>query len=134
MKKAARMVLVIAMVAMAMTAVTCRQIPSYLMRACKVYGKVTDADTLLPVEGAEVFVGTTFGTSEYSELTNGLGQYEVELAEGTWTLSFTREGYGPWSVDVTVDEKNAQRVEQNALLDPFIPDIVGVWFGRASPA
>ncbi len=132
MKRAARLLLLTVLTAMTMTAITCKQIPAYLERVCKVYGRVTDAVTGLPLESVEVFVGTSLGTSEYSELTNGLGDYELELASGTWTLSFEKEGFGSWSIDVTVDERNNQRVEQNAFLtanpSPANP-LIGTWAG-----
>jgi hypothetical protein len=54
---------------------------------------------------------------QYSELTNGLGDYEIELAAGTWTLEFNKEGYEPAAVEVTVNEE-IQRKEVNVALEP----------------
>jgi hypothetical protein len=42
-----------------------------------------------PVGSVEVFVGDY----QYSELTNYNGDYEMEMAAGTWTLHFVKEGY-----------------------------------------
>lgn len=128
MKRIAGILTVIALVSMAMMTSTCKPIPYYLARVCKAYGKVTDSATGSPLESVEVSIGAY----EYSELTNGLGDYELELADGTWTLQFEKEGYDPWSVDVTVNSVDAPRCRQDAVLVPVVidlPDISGVWIG-----
>jgi hypothetical protein len=128
MKRFAGVLTVLAIVAISMTTSTCKPIPYYLARVCKAYGKVTDGATGLPLESVEVSIGTY----EYSELTNGLGDYELELADGTWTLQFEREGYETWSVDVTVNSVDTPKCRQDAVLVPVLPvlpDISGVWIG-----
>jgi hypothetical protein len=87
---------------------------------------VTDAQTGDPLESVEVFIGNY----QYSELTNGLGDYELELAAGTWTLEFIKDGYETQSREVTVDAANA-RVEMDVALSPPQPPggpwILGCW-------
>jgi hypothetical protein len=112
MNRKTKLLLVLALIASALTLVTCKPIDYYLQRVYKAYGKVTDAKTGKPLESAEVFVKGY----QYSELTNGLGDYEIELAEGTWTLEFAKEGYStaesePFQVGPTL-----QRKEVNATL------------------
>jgi len=128
MKRIVGVLTVLALVAVAMLTSTCKPIPYYLAKVCKAYGKVTDSTTSLPLESVEVSIGIF----EYSELTNGLGDYELELADGTWTLKFEKEGYVTWSVDVTVNSVDTPRFRQDAVLVPIpqvIPDISGVWIG-----
>ncbi len=61
----------------------------YLEQVCKVRGKTLDWFTGEPIVSAEVFVQD----SQYSELTNNEGDYEIELLEGTWQLTFRKENY-----------------------------------------
>jgi hypothetical protein len=112
MNRRTKLLLCLALIASAMTLVTCKPIDYYLQRVYKAYGKVTDANTGKPLESVEVFLKGY----QYSELTNALGDYEIELAEGTWTLEFAKEGYAtaesePFQVGPTL-----QRKEVNATL------------------
>ena len=91
----------------------CKPIPYYLEQVCKVYGQVTDAKTGDRLESVEVSVDPY----QYSELTNGLGNYELEMAVGAWTVTFTRDGYETQSVDVKL-EARGDRIEVNAALVP----------------
>jgi hypothetical protein len=102
---------------------TCKPITYYLEQVYKVYGKVTDAQTGDPLESVEVFVKGY----QYSELTNGLGDYEIELAEGTWTLEFAKEGYETAYSEPFQVGPSAQRIEVNAALTAPTPTILGYW-------
>jgi hypothetical protein len=79
---------------------SCKPIVYYLEQVYKVYGKVTVAGSNgeTPIGSVEVFVGDY----QYSEFTNYFGDYELELAQGTWTIKFVKEGYEPLSAEVTV--------------------------------
>jgi hypothetical protein len=71
---------------------------------------------------------------QYSDLTNVDGKWELELAEGTWSLDFVKEGYETTSVgDITVNADNPRYDVGVVELVPMTPepgDIVGVWFGQ----
>jgi hypothetical protein len=72
---------------------TCKPIAYYLGQVYKVYGRVT-VDGTDPPQGlgsVEVFVGDY----QYSKLTNYNGDYDMEMAAGTWTINFVTEGYKP---------------------------------------
>ncbi len=86
--------------ALSLILVNCKPIPYYLEQVCKVYGTVTVAGSegATPIGSVEVFVDGY----QYSELTNYNGDYELELVEGTWTVSFQKDGYEPASAEVTV--------------------------------
>jgi len=99
----------------------------YLEQVCKVYGTVTVAgtDPATPLGSVEVFVGDY----QYSELTNYYGDYEMEMAEGTWTINFRKEGYEPVTAEVTLGPENEnQRVQLDVSMsldtasDPNQPD------------
>jgi hypothetical protein len=93
------------------TVIACKPISYYLQQVYKAYGKVTEAGTGVPLESVEVFLGTY----QYSVLTNGLGDYGIELAEGTWKLDFVKDGYVTESRMVTVNASNP-RVKVDVLL------------------
>jgi hypothetical protein len=62
----------------------------------------------------------------HSELTNGLGDYELELPEGTWTLEFVKEGYAKITHEVVAGPASPRvRVDATLLLnlDPH----TGLW-------
>jgi hypothetical protein len=111
----------------------CKPIGYYLTQLYKVHGKATVADTEppSPIGSVEVVVGDY----EYSELTNYYGDYELEMAEGTWTISFIKEGYEPYSAVVSVGPSDP-RVRADAAmvrLEPP-PTLTGHWlFSLASP-
>jgi hypothetical protein len=95
---------------------SCKPIVYYLEQVYKVYGKVTVAgsDGETPIGSVEVFVGDY----QYSELTNCYGDYELELAKGTWKIDFVKEGYEPVSAEVTVGP-DAARVRLDMVMVPI---------------
>ena len=60
---------------------------------------MTDAKTGAPLESVEVSVDSY----QSSEPTNGLGDHELEMAGGTWTLEFRQDSYEPQKVVITED-------------------------------
>ena len=126
MTRKAKLLLSLALVASVMTLVTCKPIDYYLQRVYKAYGKVTDANTGEPLESVEVFLKGY----QYSELTNALGDYEIELAEGTWTLEFVKDGYntadsdppvqvGPTNPRALVDAKLTPKQASLSIFDTW---------------
>jgi hypothetical protein len=111
MKRKTVWVLMSVLVVAAFLPFGCKPIPYYLQQVCKVYGTATDSRTGDPLESVEVSVSPY----QYSELTNSLGDYELEMAVGTWTVTFTKDGYETYSVEVPLLAKG-DRVEVNAAL------------------
>ena len=105
MKRATRMLLLLVIAVVFLLALaSCKQLIYYLEQVQKVYGKVTLAGSNgeTPICSVEVFVGDF----QYSELTNYCGDYELEMAKGTWTINFRKEGYEPYGEEVTVSAEN----------------------------
>jgi len=118
MKKRVEMFLLLMIASAAtLTLVSCKPIAYYLERVYKAYGKVTDAGTGQPIESVEVFLGTY----QISVLTNGLGDYGIELADGTWTLRFVKDGYETATLSVTVNAANPRVNVDVALQVPPPP-------------
>jgi hypothetical protein len=125
MRRAFTWTLVFLVAAVAFTLAGCQPISYYLKQVDKAYGKVTDAATGQPIESVEVVLGNY----QYSELTNGLGDYEIELADGAWTLHFVKDGYVTVDRTVTVSSSK-QRVQVDVPLTPTAPPapwIAGAW-------
>ena len=97
--------------AMAVILVGCKPMNYYLERVYKAYGSATESGTGAPLESVEVFLHPY----QYSVLSNGLGDYGIELAEGTWQLDFVKSGYVTVSKAVTVGAANP-RVKVDAVL------------------
>lgn len=91
----------------------CKPLPFYLQQVCKIYGTATDAKTGDPLESVEVSVDPY----QYSELTNSQGDFELEMAVGSWTITFVKDGYETQSVDVTL-KADGDSEEVNATLVP----------------
>ena len=106
------------------TLTTCKPVAYYLGQVYKAYGKVVEDKTLVPLESVEVFLHPY----QYSVLTNGLGDYGIELSDGTWTLDFVKDGYVTQSKQVTVSAGSPRF---------HVPDVVlvrsGSGPGQASP-
>jgi hypothetical protein len=106
----------------------CRPIQVYLEQVYKVYGTVTvhGSDPPIPISSVEVFVDEY----QYSELTNINGDYEIEIAEGSWTMSFHHDGYLPYSAVVAVGPSEP-RVRLDAELvvseQPAPTTATGLW-------
>jgi uncharacterized protein (DUF2141 family) len=113
-------------VSMTMILVGCKPIAYYLERVYKAHGTVTDAETGDPLEGVEVILGDY----QYSVLSNGLGDYGIELAEGTWTLHFVKDGHVTVDKQVTVSA-SIPRVKVDAQLSRTGYQLSGTW---ASPS
>jgi hypothetical protein len=106
----------------------CKPIVYYLAQVCKVYGKVTvdGTDPAVPLGSVEVFVGDY----QYSELTNYYGDYEMEMAEGTWTINFRKEGYETVTKEVTLPlETGDRRVRLDVSMVLIPPALIGSWTG-----
>ena len=113
---------------------TCKPIQYYLQQVYKVYGHVTVAGTgttttpATPLGSVEVFAGDT----QYSELTNYNGDYEMEMAEGTWTIKFVKEGHEwvPGQPNQVTVGPTARRVKLDAEMAPIAPsiDLTGYWY------
>src|SRR5208337_874441 len=99
MSRKVKIFLLFLVAGMTFTLVSCKPIAYYLQQVYKASGNVTDAGTGNPLESVEVFLGSY----QYSVLTNGLGDYGIELAEGTGTLHFVRTGYTTVDKVVTVN-------------------------------
>lgn len=104
----------------------CRPIEYYLTQVYKVHGRVTVAgsDPAAPIGSVEVRVGA----HQYSELTNYYGDYEMELPDGAWTITFSKEGYEPQSMEVAVGSGNPRQeldAELVWIAPPFI--MTGYW-------
>ncbi len=110
-------------VAMAMVLVTCKPITSYLEKVDKAYGKVTEAGSGVALESVEVIVGNY----QYSELTNSLGDYEIELSDGKWTLTFVKSGYVTATQAVTVSPSNP-RVKVDVALAKVVDESLFISF------
>jgi len=120
MNRKTKLLLFLALIASAMTLVTCKPIAYYLAQVYKVHGQVTveGSSPPEPIDSVEVFVGEW----QYSELTNYNGDYEMEMAAGTWTINFVKDGYLPKSVTgVTVGPDNS-RYTLNVMLTPVQPE------------
>jgi hypothetical protein len=116
-------------VSMTMILVGCKPIAYYLERVYKAHGTVTEAKTGQtgdPLESVEVILGDY----QYSVLTNGLGDYGIELAEGTWTLHFVKDGYTTVDKQVTVSA-SIPRVKVDVQLSRTGYQLSGTW---ASPS
>jgi hypothetical protein len=126
MEKYGRVLAVAMCIGIALSLVSCKPVAYYLERVYKAQGTVTDAGTGTPLESVEV----SLGSYQYSELSNGLGDYEMEMAEGTWTLVFTKDGYQPLTVSSVTVGPTKQRVKVDAALTPVAapaPEFVGQW-------
>ncbi len=126
MTKKAKFLIGLLIVTVTTVLVTCKPITYYLERVYKAYGKVSEAGTGIPLESVEVFVGTY----QYSTLTNGLGDYGLELAEGTWVLSYVKDGYNTETRTVTVSAQTP-RVKVDVVLTRPGFTLSGAW---ASPS
>jgi hypothetical protein len=126
MTKKVKLLMGILIVAVTIVFITCKPITYYLEQVYKAYGKVSEAGTGIPLESVEVFVGAY----QYSVLTNGLGDYGLELAEGTWVLSYVKDGYNTETRTVTVNAK-VPRVKVDVVLTRPGFTLSGTW---ASPS
>jgi hypothetical protein len=138
MNRRIRLMLVLALIALSMAIVSCKPIDYYLGMVYKAYGTVTEKTGNdipgVPLSSVEVIVSGYQKSYQYSDLTNVDGKWELELAEGTWTLAFVKEGYETISVgDIKVNANNPRYDVGVVELVPITPepgDIVGVWFGE----
>ena len=103
-------VLLILMILLSLT--SCPVTNEYLF---KVRGKVIDWLNESPIISAEIFVEST----QYSELSNNEGDYEIELFEGTWEITIRKQGYLDEIVGVTLNSSNP-REEITTRLKPEI--------------
>lgn len=72
--------------------------PTYV-RGCYIECTITDAETLLPINGATVQLLTT----STSELTNGTGEYKMgQRLSGTYTAQVSKTGFITYTTSVTL--------------------------------
>ncbi len=114
--------LLLVCVALVAVLVSCKPVTYYLAMVYKAYGTVTEAGSGALLESVEVSIRSY----QYSELTNGLGDYEIELAEGTWKLDFVKEGYLTETREVTVGPGNP-REKVDVVLTPVGFTLSGAW-------
>ncbi|MFI5414177.1 MAG: carboxypeptidase regulatory-like domain-containing protein [Candidatus Lutacidiplasmatales archaeon] len=96
-----------------------------------VFGVVKDGLTGLPLDGVQILVGTTVMYT-----TNSTGEYNVLLANGTWTLTAQYSGassvvYGQVQVVVGVEGAGVNRP---ILLNPIVTIVFGLVVDAASGA
>ena len=129
MTKKIKFVLVPVLIVLTIALVTCKPIEYYLERVYKVYGRVTEAETGRSLESVEVFIRDF----QYSELTNGHGDYELELAAGTWTLDFISPMilHESASVVVTVGP-DTPRVKADLVVPRRYYDCLAIWEFRSA--
>jgi len=75
-----------------------------------VTGKVTDANTGLPIEGATVSI------NNYATTTDADGNYTLSVPAGTYTLTCAKTGYETYSETVTLAEGDVKTI--NIALTP----------------
>lgn len=128
MTRKTKVLIILVLVAMtAATLIACRPVSFYLQQVYKAYGKVVEDGSGVPLESVEVFLSPY----QYSVLTNGLGDYGIELAEGTWKLDFVKDGYIIESRTVAVNAGNPRvKVEDVKLKRSGGHKLSGAW---ASP-
>jgi len=117
-------------VMMASLLIQCRPFSAYLEQVYKVYGHVTvtGTDPPLPLGSVEVFVGSY----QYSELTNFNGDYELELPEGTWEITFLKNGYEGESGQVTVGPDQPRvHLDAEMIRVSGAFDLTGYWIAYA---
>ena len=78
-----------------------------------VHGFVYDAVTNQPIEGVKVTVENHDSETSFVT-THSVGDFHRPIKGGTYTFTFTKQGYYPESVQVTVADD--QRVERNNIL------------------
>jgi hypothetical protein len=123
------LILLVVVASTAVTLITCKPITYYLQQVYKAYGKVTEAGTGTPLESVEVFLDTY----QYSVLTNGLGDYGIELSEGTWKLKFVKADYDTVEKVVTVNAAKP-RAEVDVQLTPTAPPPPPPYYGPTAYA
>lgn len=104
--------------------------PTYV-QAAYLEGTVTNAQTLLPVDGVQV----NLQGSNQPESTNSNGFYATGMAQsGTYSVTFSKVGYYPQTV--SVDLVNGQLITEDIQLVPIPPfslDIIVLEAGTNNP-
>ena len=78
-------------------------------------GRVTDAHSGEPLQGARVILRTGSGTPDISVSTDERGRYELFGPAGTWTLEVRRAGFVPGTQVVQIEAGAARRGVHQAL-------------------
>ena len=87
----------------------------------KLYGKVIDSGTGESLIGATVRYGETQGT-----VTNFDGYYEINLKQGTYTISVSFVGYETISKEIKISNKDLElNVEMSSNIQLFEVNVVG---------
>ena len=88
--------------------------PTYV-RACRVEGLITNADTGNPIAGANVDIDADQINGAQSDFT---GEYKTGIATaGTYSVTYSAQGYLPQTLELTLE--NGVIVEQDVQLEPL---------------
>ncbi|MBN1669171.1 MAG: carboxypeptidase regulatory-like domain-containing protein, partial [Anaerolineales bacterium] len=83
-------------------------------------GKVTNSSTSSPIQGVKVQIS---GTEGYQANTNATGNYAINVNPDTYTVTFSKFGYSPVTVNGVVVESD-ETTTQNAQLAPLPTEAV----------
>ncbi len=89
------------------------------------YGIVTDDQTKLPIDGANITVSAADNESYYTSLTNGFGMFRIECIEpGTYNLEASHPAYqSSDKKDVLISADNENRWQTSLILKESFIDI-----------
>lgn len=68
-----------------------------------VFGVTVDAANNVPLSGVRVEIG------DRSAVTGPTGSYYVQVSKGTHTLRATKDGYAPFTTEVTVNDSMVEK-------------------------
>ena len=98
-------------------------LPDYLQATNMVTGTVSSGETGL--DGAEIIFKK--GNSEKSTTTNADGDFEIELANGIYTVTIKKTGYLTWTDSVTIPGNLDFTLEANPVSMPARQTVTGTF-------
>lgn len=98
-------------------------LPDYLQATNMVTGTVSSGETGL--DGAEIIFKK--GNSEKSTTTNADGNFEIELANGIYTVTIKKTGYLTWTDSVTIPGNLDFTLEANPVSMPARQTVTGTF-------
>lgn len=98
-------------------------LPDYLQATNMVTGTVSSGETGL--DGAEIIFKK--GNSEKSTTTNADGDFEIELANGIYTVTIKKTGYLTWTDSVTIPGNLDFTLETNPVSMPARQTVTGTF-------
>ena len=98
-------------------------LPDYLQATNMVTGTVSSGETGL--DGAEIIFKK--GNSEKSTTTNADGDFEIELANGIYTVTIKKTGYLTWTDSVTIPRNLDFTLEANPVSMPARQTVTGTF-------